>query len=425
MMIPWLGEYSGPSIAVKRSFDVLLGKMVQPSPATDVDVDVEYFNSASVQWNGIEENPSKKMWASPPEIPKLSVRSGDLLICEGGDVGRAAIYSGEPGRIFQNSVHRARSRQGSDIRYLKYLLISLHGSGWLDILCNKATIAHFTVEKLGSLEIPDIPTEKQRRIADFLDAETARIGSLMTTQRQARTVLLERRAANVFAAVTGSEIVERMPPKLAWADSLPATWRSVKLGHFARMGSGHTPSRAHPEWWEDCTIPWITTGEVSQIRDDRREILTETREWISEIGLDNSAAELHPKGTVVLCRTAASAGYSAVMGEDMATSQDIVTWTCGPKLDPFYLLWCLRAMRADLLGRLAMGSTHKTIYMPDLQALRIPLPPIVEQHQIVADIRASNTTVDAAVDALDRQAALLAERRQALITAAVTGGISV
>jgi len=190
------------------------------------------------------------------------------------------------------------------------------------------------------------------------------------------------------------------------------------------MGSGHTPGRAHPEWWEDCTIPWITTGEVSQVRDDRREILTETRERISEIGMANSAAELHPKGTVVLCRTA-SAGYSAVMGDDMATSQDFVTWTCGLRLDPFYLLWCLRAMRSDLLGRLAMGSTHKTIYVPDLQALRIPLPPIAEQHQIVADIRASNAIVDAAVDTIDRQAVLLAERRQALITAAVTGGIAV
>ena len=207
------------------------------------------------------------------------------------------------------------------------------------------------------------PIDEQCRVADFLDVETARIDSLMTAQRQARTVLLERRAANAFAAVTGSGIPEGMPSRLAWADTLPAAWQSVKLGHFAQMGSGHTPSRAHPEWWEDCTIPWITTGEVSQVRDDRREVLTETRERISEIGMANSAAELHPKGTVVLCRTA-SAGYSAVMGEDMATSQDFATWACGPKLDPFSLLWCLRVMRSDLLGRLAMGSTRKTIYMP-------------------------------------------------------------
>jgi type I restriction enzyme, S subunit len=82
-------------------------------------------------------------------------------------------------------------------------------------------------------------------------------------------------------------------------------------------------------------------------------------------------------------------------------------------------------MRADLLGRLAMGSTHKTIYVPDLQALRIPLPPLNEQRHIVSAIRASNAAIDTAVDVIDRQAELLAERRQALITSAVTGGIAV
>ncbi len=190
------------------------------------------------------------------------------------------------------------------------------------------------------------------------------------------------------------------------------------------MGSGHTPSRLRSDWWVDCDIPWITTGEVSQVRDDRREVITETREKISKLGLANSSAELKPAGTVVLCRTA-SAGYSAIMGTNMATSQDFVTWTCGPDLDPAYLLWVLRAMRPDLLGRLAMGSTHKTIYVPDLQSLRIPLPPVEEQRKIVEKIRASNRRIDELVDKLDRQIDLLAERRQALITAAVTGQFDV
>jgi type I restriction enzyme, S subunit len=310
----------------------------------------------------------------------------------------------------------------------RFLLYSTQSSPWLEWA---ETTSYGTKMPRTSWEAMSeyrllLPTlDEQRRIADFLDAETARVDALASVQRRVRTVLLELRTANAFAAVTGSSNADRMPSKLAWADSLPVIWQSVKLGHFARMGSGHTPSRLHPEWWADCTIPWITTGEVSQIRDDRLEVLTETRECISELGLANSAAELHLKGTVVLCRTAASAGYSALMGEEMATSQDFATWTCGPQLEPFYLLWCLRAMRSDLLGRLAMGSTHKTIYMPDLQGLRIPLPPMAEQQQIVSSIHAANATIDTAVDVIDRQLELLAERRQALITAAVTGGITV
>jgi len=387
--------------------------------------------------------PMENVWPSDQldlsqSRPKSAVATGYTRF-ESGDVivpkitptfeaSRSALVPGIPSSVGAGTTELHVVRPGPDIDP-RYLLYIFHTHDFLKLgaaeMYGVAGQKRVPDELIRDWTVDLPPIDEQRRIADLLDTETARIDSLMRVQQKAKAVLLERRAANAFAAVTGSDIAERMPSKLAWADWLPATWRSVKLGHFARMGSGHTPSRAHPEWWEDCTIPWITTGEVSQIRDDRREILTETREWISEIGMANSAAELHPKGTVVLCRTAASAGYSAVMGGDMATSQDIVTWTCGPKLDPFYLLWCLRAMRSDLLGRLAMGSTHKTIYVPDLQALRIPLPPIAEQHQIVADIRASNATVDAAVDAIDRQAVLLAERRQALITAAVTGGISV
>jgi type I restriction enzyme S subunit len=355
--------------------------------------------------------------ASPPK----RALPNDILLSVRAPVGALNVADQSYGIGRGLASIRARA---TDSRFIWWWLHSQRPV--LDSVSTGTTYSAVTAEDIGALQFPEINSnDEQRRIADFLDAETARLDALASVQRQARTVLLERRTANAFAAVTGSSNAERMSSKLAWADLLPAAWQSVKLGHFARMGSGHTPSRSHPEWWEDCKIPWITTGEVSQVRDDRLEVLTETRECISELGMANSAAELRPKGTVVLCRTAASAGYSAIMGGEMATSQDFATWACGPQLEPFYLLWCLRAMRSDLLGRLAIGSTHKTIYMPDLQGLRIPLPPMPEQQQIVSSIHTVNTTIDTAVDVIDRQISLLAERRQALITAAVTGAITV
>ncbi|WP_218020569.1 restriction endonuclease subunit S [Nocardia beijingensis] len=319
-----------------------------------------------------------------------------------------------------------RPNHSEDPRYLNWLLRSQVYATEYGRMSRGVRPSQIEIDndELRGLRIALPSREEQRRIADFLEDEISRISSLAEAQVLARSALLERRATRVFEAVTGVDSSERKPSGLAWVATIPISWRSVKVGYVARIGSGHTPSRSKPEWWQNCDIPWITTGEVSQVRDDRREVLTETRECISKIGLENSAAELHPRGTVVLCRTA-SAGYSAVMGTEMATSQDFVTWTCGPNLDPYYLLWCLRAMRDDLLGRLAIGSTHKTIYMPDLQALRITLPPLDNQRRIVDEIRKSNATVDRAVDAIDRQLSLLAERRQALITAAVSGQLDV
>jgi type I restriction enzyme S subunit len=279
--------------------------------------------------------------------------------------------------------------------------------------------------ELGDFRLGLPQLDEQRRIADFLDTEIERIEGTSRRFQDVQAKLHERRLAQIFDLVAGASRREKRPSRLAWVKDLPLHWGEVKLAYVARLGSGHTPSRLHPEWWIDCHIPWITTGEVQQVRNDRREVLQGTRECISLLGLANSAAELRPPGTVVLCRTAASAGYSAVMDREMTTSQDFATWTCGPKLDPFYLLWCLRAMRRDLLERLAMGSTHKTIYMPDLQSIRIPLPPVSEQREIVAAIRQRNGTLDSLLDRIARQDELLAARRQALITAAVTGQLDV
>ncbi|MFJ3247027.1 restriction endonuclease subunit S [Streptomyces sp. NPDC086782] len=353
--------------------------------------------------------------------PSVLLRDGDVIVGMDGDFN---LVTWNRGRAALNQrVCLLRAQEGVDMRFIAYSLPS--SLRIINDLTFATTVKHLSSTDVLNERITLPPLEEQRRIADFLDSETGRIDAIVEAQNRFTAGLFERRSAGIVAAVMGHLHEDRRASELNWLKSLPTAWPVVRLGLVARMGSGHTPSRSHPEWWVNCTIPWITTGEVSQVRNDRIEDLYDTREKISEIGLANSAAELHPKGTVFLCRTAASAGYSGVMGSDMATSQDIVTWTCGPRLDPYYLLWCLRAMRPDLLGRLAMGSTHKTIYVPDLQMLRIPLPPLDEQHEIVQRIRQANMRLDALADKVRQQSALFRERRQSLITAAVTGQFDV
>ncbi len=391
---------------------------------------VRYLRAANVKDGRLDLRDVQSMNFTPSEQGTFSLRPGDVLVTEGSgslaSVGASSVWRGELDGIvcFQNTLLRLRPRHGVDGRYLEWWARSAFGAGVFASIASGANIYHLSADRVRSLPISLPSLEGQKYIADFLDAETKQIDERVSMQNERKTFLLERRATAIHAAVTGMDHKERRATDLEWASSLPANWQEVRLGLVAQMGSGHTPSRSRSDWWTDCTIPWITTGEVKQVRNDRREDITETRECISELGLANSSAEIHPAGTVVLCRTA-SAGYSAVMGRDMATSQDFATWTCGPRLDPYYLLWCLRAMRPDLLGRLAMGSTHKTIYVPDLQMLRIPLPSLAEQKEIVDRIRSSNHQVDQLADALNQQTGLLSERRQVLITAAVTGQLDV
>lgn len=362
----------------------------------------------------------------PPEVArKAMLLPGDILMtAAGATIGKSYLHLTDGPACFAGYLARFRARSDIDARFVAYWMQSTPYWDQIAVGAVRSTIDNFSAGRYQNLtlSVPDL--DEQRRIADFLDHETARIDRLTARLRDMLGKVQEKRSAYVHASVTGAEIEDREQTNLPWASDLPSTWPAVRVTYVARLGSGHTPSRSRPDWWTDCYIPWITTGEVQQVRDDRLEVLTETRETISDLGLANSAAELHPAGTVVLCRTA-SAGYSAVMGRDMATSQDFATWTCGPRLHPYYLLWCLRAMRPDLLGRLAMGSTHKTIYMPDIQSIRIPLPPIENQREIVTAIRRSNERHAVLNDVIERQQSLLDERRKALITAAVTGQLDV
>jgi type I restriction enzyme, S subunit len=366
---------------------------------------VRLLRTSDVTENGALRSDDDAVYVADADTDGLLLCPGDLLFSRSGTLGRALLYPGsdEPA-TFAGYLVRFKVLPEFEPRFLFYCSQSAYFKQQIEADAIQSTIGNFNAEKYANLRVPEMSGALQRRIAAFLDAETARIDVLIEKKRRIIALLGQRRAVAI-----GSELRAE-------------DWPRAKLSLIARLGSGHTPSRSRPEWWEDCTIPWITTGDVSQMRGDRIEFLDNTKLRISLAGLANSAAELHPAGTVVLSRTA-SVGFSAVMGRAMATSQDFATWTCGPGLRPRFLLLCLRAMRPELLGRLAIGSTHKTIYMPDIEAIRVPLPPVNEQDRIVESVWRGLRPIDKAVDANNTQIDLLREHRQALITAAVTGQI--
>jgi type I restriction enzyme, S subunit len=166
-------------------------------------------------------------------------------------------------------------------------------------------------------------------------------------------------------------------------------WEWVALTDVARLESGHTPSRNHPEYWGG-DIPWIGIKDAKRF--NGREI-PETIENTNELGIENSSSRVLPKGTVCLSRTA-SVGYVVKMGSEMATSQDFANWVCGDRLDPDFLKYLFIAENAAL-DRFSSGSVHQTIYYPELKAFTVCIPPLEEQQRIVA-------ILDEAFEGLDR-----------------------
>ncbi|ACQ79752.1 restriction modification system DNA specificity domain protein [Beutenbergia cavernae DSM 12333] len=394
----------------------------------DPDGDIRLLQLADVGDGKFKDKSDR--WINEETFRRLRcswVHPGDILIARMPDpLGRACVVPEGLGKtitVVDVAVLRPDPDQ-ADAGYLTYAINSAKTRSEVERQQDGATRQRIPRKRLGRVSIPLPPLEEQRRIADFLDAETTQIDALIAEQERLIGLLKERRASGILQAVTrGLRDVDLKPSTLTWVDAVPLHWTVANIRRFAAMKTGHTPSRSNPEYWVDTHIPWFTLADVWQVRDGRRTHLGETENTISDLGLANSAAELLPAGTVVLSRTA-SVGFSGVMPRPMATSQDFWNWVCGPELVPEYLMYLFRAMRGEF-NALMIGSTHKTIYQPVAAAIRVPVPPLEEQHEIVARIDERTRKTDALINEAEHNIALSKERRAALITAAVTGQIDV
>lgn len=192
--------------AVKHAYSVTLGKMLQNAPTAVDDVEVCYLKAQHVQWDGVNLADLPTMWASPEEVNLLRVREGDLLVCEGGEVGRAAILDREPEAptIIQNALHLVRGRDGSDVRFLFYALRQAVDSNWIAAICNASTISHFTVDKFREMRVWMPDGGRQAAIADYLDVECKRLDDLHREATRTIGLLKERRATLISAAIAGT-----------------------------------------------------------------------------------------------------------------------------------------------------------------------------------------------------------------------------
>ncbi|WP_353268809.1 restriction endonuclease subunit S [Gemmatimonas sp.] len=289
-----------------------------------------YLRNVDVQWDRINTIDLPLIDIAPDVSERYTVRPGDLLVCEGGEVGRAAVWRGELDVCaFQKALHRLRPLSKHDEpNFLRYVLRCVAAMGVFEANGNPNTIPHLTGEAFRLYRFPKPPLAEQRRIASFLDREISKIDDLVAEQERLIALLKLKRQAVISHSVTKglNPDAPMQDSGVEWIGQVPRNWSVVPLRSVAQLESGHTPSRQRPEWWVDCTIPWFSLADVWQIREGKADVVFETAEKVSELGIANSSARLLPTGTVILSRTA-SVGFSAIMGIPMATTQDFaITW---------------------------------------------------------------------------------------------------
>ncbi|ELP8578803.1 restriction endonuclease subunit S [Campylobacter upsaliensis] len=157
--------------------------------------------------------------------------------------------------------------------------------------------------------------------------------------------------------------------------TIPNSWAWVKLGDICEIVSGGTPSRDKIEYWHNGTIPWVKIADV------KNNVVNQTQEFITELGLENSSAKIFKKGTL-LYTIFATLGETAILNIDAATNQAIAALIEAYDYDTKFLMYCLMSMK-DYVNSLGRGVAQNNINQTMLKNFTIPLPPLKEQQEIV------------------------------------------
>ena len=275
--IEWIGEVPENWQVSKcgNFFEIVLGKMLQPTRANSSDTFESYLSAINLGNNTLKYEPIKHMWFSESDKATLNINNGDLLVVEGGDVASSDIARNAPsGLHFQNSLMRVRViNTEHDIRFLRYWLMSAKSAGYVELICNKATIMHFPKNKL--INFPYVYIEsisEQKNIVDFLDYRCAKIDRLIALQEEMIAELHAYKQSVITKAVTKG-LDPDVPMKdsgVDWIGEIPENWQSAKCGNFFE----------------------ITLGKMLQPSSGSS--LDSLEDYLSAINLGNNALKLEP-----------------------------------------------------------------------------------------------------------------------------------
>lgn len=174
-----------------------------------------YVCAKDVHFDGVNLSNLKKMWFSTAEKKQYKIKTGDLLVVEGGaGAGNAALVD-EPleHEVFvQNSIHIIRPKNNlTTNKFLAYWIKSLVRRDYMKFVCNVATIPHYTKDKVMSTVMPLPPLKEQQEIVRYLADESLKIENLINKKHSQITVLQELKGSLISDVVTGKIDVRNIP----------------------------------------------------------------------------------------------------------------------------------------------------------------------------------------------------------------------
>lgn len=365
-----------------------------------------FLRTSNVLWDEIDLSTVDEMAISPEELSVKSLRRGDLLVCEGGEIGRSAIWEEDIAPMaFQNHLHRLRPAvEGVEPRFYVYFFQSaftqldlFRGAG------NQTTIPNLSRSRLSALEVPLPNREEQRIIAETLRFVRTAVG---TQQRLVALAQELRQAALRYLFTRGPH---EEPTKDTEIGPIPRSWEAVSLGRLCDRGAieatmGQSPpSSTYNE--SGSGLPFFQGSA------DFGDLHPTPRIWCVSARKFASAGE-------TLLSVRAPVGDLNVAVERCGIGRGLASISAGDDVDPWFLYFVL-LYRRSALERLGTGSTFASVSRTAIDQLGIPFPTKAEQTEIASTLLA----VEKRIETHRRKLSLLEQLFRTLLHDLMTGRI--
>ena len=317
-----------------------------------------YICAVNVLWDMIDLTILKHAFFEKEEIDRYSVRKGDLLVCEGGDTGRSAIWEKEEPVLYQNALHRVRFTTEMEARFAMYCLWHLKNNGQIDQKYSKGvTIKHLVKSSLLSIELPVPPLSTQLSIVSELD----KINELIRLKKE-QLKDYDNLAQSIFYEMFGDPVVNEKG------------WEVKKLGEVAMIKTGPFGSMLHKEDYITGGIPLINPMHIQNFKAVPDKYFTISKEKAAEL------CDYQLKINDVIFARRGDIGRCAVISDKEAG------YLCGTgslfvrferKLSSIYTMYVVRTTSfiKELVSK-AKGATMLNLNSSTMENLRFPIPPL-------------------------------------------------
>jgi len=389
-----------------------------------VSVGIRFLRTSDINDNG--ELASGGVFISEADAAEYLLVERDLLISRSGTLGRSFLYSTSHGPCaYAGYLIRYHLKQSFHPRYVFYLTKSAGFQEWIGTVAIEATIGNVNGEKYANFSFPAPGFETQLLIVNYLDRETFRLDRLIAEKKHMLALLEEKLAAYISTVVTcGLNL--GAPVRASgqeWLGEIPSHWDLLQLRFVcSSLQIGPFGTQLHAEEYIDNGVPLINPAHLKG-----NKITPDYGISVDESTAARLAVHKLEAGDIVF-------GRRGELGRCGVVQEDQVGWLCGTGslrarckknlVDPGYVALVFNgSSAASRLTLDSVGSTMDNLNTEMLGHFRIPLPPLVEQKEILNAVELSQHTGNALRDSLQASIMLAKERRAALITAAVTGQI--